>query len=218
LFNGGPISSPWIVEHADAVLECWYPGVRGGSAIVDVLFGRTSPSGRMPVTTVASVDDLPLFTDWNLATPPGRTHRYFTGTPLIPFGWGLSYVDFRYDALAVSPPTLAPTGESVTVAARVTHAGGMALAADEVVMLFAGFQAESTGLSSVPRQQLIAFERLHSLMPGESRNVSFLVPRSALALVDAVGAMRVQSGEWKLWLGGGPPTSAGVLHGSLIVQ
>jgi beta-glucosidase len=218
LFNGGPISSPWVFEHADAILECWYPGVRGGSAIVDVLLGHVSPSGRMPVTTVASVDDLPLYTDWSLATSPGRTHRYFTRTPLAPFGWGLSYVDFRYEGLSVSPPALVPACASVTVAARVTHSGGVALEADEVVMLFASFQAESTGLASIPRQQLLAFERLYSLTPGESRNVSFVVPRDALALVDAGGAMRVQSGEWKLWLGGGPPSTLGVLHGSLIVQ
>lgn len=217
LFNGGPISSPWIMANADAVLECWYPGTRGGDPIVDVLLGFASPSGRMPVTTVQSLDDLPLYTDYVMATPPGRTHRYFTGTPLIPFGFGLSFVTFSYDALAVTPATLAPSDASITISARVTHAGGAALIADEVALLFGAFQVASTGLASIPRQQLLGFTRIRALAPGQSRNVEFVVVRDALALVDADGVSRVQAGTWKVWVAGGPPTTPGALMGEFVV-
>ena len=90
LMNGGPISSPAMMASADAVLEAWYGGEEAGSAIAEALFGEASPAGRMPVTVVASLDDLPPHTDFSLSTPPGRTIRYFTGTPLTPFGFGLS--------------------------------------------------------------------------------------------------------------------------------
>ena len=82
--NGGPISSPWVHSNAEAILEAWYPGVEGGSAIADVLLGRAIPAGRMPVTMVQGMQDLPPHTDFVLATPPGRTHRYLTAKPLIP--------------------------------------------------------------------------------------------------------------------------------------
>ena len=223
LFNGGPISSPWTFENAAAILECWYPGARGGTAIVDALLGHASPAGRMPVTTVASIADLPLYTDFIMATPPGRTHRYFTGTPLRPFGFGLSYVNFSYDSLSVTPPSLAPTDAVVTIAARVTHSGGAPLVADEVSLLFGSYQLASSGVASIPVQQLLAFVRLHDIAPGETRDVTFVVPREALALIDADGVMRVQPGTWKIWLGGGPPTAKAfgggdVLEGALVVE
>jgi hypothetical protein len=102
LFNGGPVSSPWTMANAAAVLEAWYPGLEGGSAVAEALFGDASPAGRMPVTTVRSLADLPPHTDAIMSTPPGRTHMYFVGTPLVPFGFGLSYANFTYAGMYVA--------------------------------------------------------------------------------------------------------------------
>ena len=101
LLNGGPISAPDMMAQADAVLEAWYGGEEAGSAIAEALFGESSPAGRMPVTVVAGLDDLPMHTDFSLSTPPGRTHRYFSRTPLTPFGFGLSYANFSCSNLDV---------------------------------------------------------------------------------------------------------------------
>jgi len=220
LFNGGPISSPWTMANAEAVLEAWYPGVEGGAAIAEALFGEASPAGRMPVTTVRSVADLPPHTDAILATPPGRTFMYFTGRPLIPFGFGLSYANFTYAALTVTPPALGPSDASFTVAATLAHAGGPA--SDEVVQLYGRFEAPSVGLASVPLLQLLGFTRLRGVAPGSQQPVSFTVSRDALALLSPEGAMSVQAGNWTLFLGGGPPSApayggGAVLEGALSV-
>ena len=221
LLNGGPISSPYMMQRADAVLEAWYGGNEAGSAVAEALFGELSPAGRMPMTVVASLDDLPPHTDFVLSTPPGRTHRYFTGTPLTPFGFGLSYANFTYSALDVVPPTLAPTDGGVAVSALVAHAGGPV--SDEVAQLYGRFTG--AGAASAPLQQLLAFERLAALAPGDApRSVVFQLPRDAFALADAESSeLRVLPGTWTLWLGGGPPANAAfgggdVLVGSLVVQ
>ena len=93
LFSGSPLTINWAQENVPAILQAWYPGEEGGTAIADVLFGRYNPAGRLPVTYVKSLDQLPEFTDYSMA---GRTYRYMTDTPLYPFGYGLSYTDFEY--------------------------------------------------------------------------------------------------------------------------
>lgn len=221
LLNGGPISSPWTMAHADAVLEGWYGGEEAGAALAQALFGESSPAGRMPVTTVASLDDLPPYTDFALAAPPGRTSRHFTGAPLVPFGFGLSFAEFEYAGLSVSPPALAAEDGGVNVSAVVTHAGGTSLECDEVAQLYGRFTAG--GAASPPLQQLLAFERLRAIRPGQSVPVTFHVPRAAFELADSQGTLRVMPGTWTLWLGGGPPSNAdfgggAVLVGSLVVE
>jgi beta-glucosidase len=207
-FNGGPISSPVAFQYADAILEVWYPGIRGGAAIVDALLGITVPAGRMPVMTVQSLSDLPYYLDTVLSTPPGRTHMYFTGTPLRPFGFGLSYANFDYTGLSISPTVLSASDETFTVSAMLSHSGGVSTAADEVTLLFGSFDGPSVGAASVPLLQLLAFTRTHALAEGDSHNVSFVVNRTALALVAPSGGLPVvSSGNWSLWIGGGPPNN-----------
>jgi len=215
LLNGGPISSSYMMQRADAVLEAWYAGEEAGGAICEALFGEASPAGRMPLTVVASLDDLPPHTDFGLATPPGWTHRYFTGRPLTPFGFGLSYANFSYSALGVQPATLAPADAAFTVSALVSHAGGAA--SDEVAQLYGRF--EGAGAASPPLQQLLAFERIAAIAPGGSATVRFTLPREALALADAAAEpqLRVLPGRWTLWLGGGPPANAEFGGGDVLV-
>jgi hypothetical protein len=121
----------------------------------------------------------------------------------------------------VTPPTLSPTDGGVAVSARVMHTGG-AMASDEVAQLYGSFRG--AGAASPPLQQLLAFERLAAIVPGDSRDVIFQLPRDAFALADAGSSeLRVLPGTWTLWLGGGPPANAAfgggdVLVGELVVQ
>src|SRR6185312_8276755 len=144
---------------AAAILEAWYPGQDGGTAIAATLTGKNNPSGRLPVTFYESTDQLPPFTDYSMR---GRTYRYFTGKPLYPFGFGLSYSTFHYSDLKVS-------GSHVT--ATVKNASSRA--GDEVVQLYVAPKQAENGLL----RQLSGIHHLH-LEAGESRSVEFTLPRN----------------------------------------
>ena len=98
LMNGSALAVNWINEHANAVLEAWYPGEEGGAAVAETLSGKNNPAGRLPVTFYTGVNQLPNFEDYGMAN---RTYRYFNGKPLYPFGYGLSYTTFNYSDLSV---------------------------------------------------------------------------------------------------------------------
>jgi beta-glucosidase len=102
LQSGSAVALNWANQHADAVLEAWYPGVEGGTAIARTLAGLNNPAGRLPVTFYASLDGLPAFTDYGMK---GRTYRYFAGKPLWGFGYGLSYSTFKYGPVKLSAET-----------------------------------------------------------------------------------------------------------------
>ena len=115
LMNGSALAVNWINEHANAILEAWYPGEEGGAAVAETLSGKNNPAGRLPVTFYKGVDQLPNFEDYGMAN---RTYRYFTGKPLYPFGYGLSYTKFSYSDLSVPKQAVAagqPVGADVTV-------------------------------------------------------------------------------------------------------
>ena len=171
LLNGSALAVNWAQEHVPAIVEAWYPGQAGGTAIADVLFGDYDPAGRLPVTFYKSVSDLPPFEDYAMK---GRTYRYFTGTPLYPFGHGLSYTSFAYENLRTSAERVAASG-TIDVSVDVTNSGSVA--GDEVVQLYVAHPA-----SAVPRaiKDLRGYRRV-SLKPGETRTVRFAVPVSSLA-------------------------------------
>ena len=215
LFNGGPISSPYTMANADAILETWYGGFEAGPAIAEVLFGEVSPAGRMPVTVVASLSDLPPHDDFSLSTPPGRTHRYFTGSPLTPFGFGLSYTNFTYSDLNVSPSTVPAGGIGVSVTATVTNTG--MVTSDEVVQLYGSFQGGVGVAVSAPLQQLLSFERLFHIASGESRQIEFPLLSEEFQLVGLDDTLEILKGRWNLYLGGGPPNNAKYGGGQVLV-
>ena len=175
LLNGSALAINWAQEHVPAILEAWYPGQAGGSAIADVLFGDYNPGGRLPVTFYRSVDDLPAFDDYNMA---GRTYRFFDGPPLYAFGHGLSYTTFAYDSLRTSADSVATDGR-VMVRVNVTNTGRVT--GDEVVQLYVQHLASAV---SRPRQDLRGFKRV-TLKPGETRSVEFPLAASALAYWNA---------------------------------
>jgi beta-glucosidase len=177
LLSGSALAIDSARQHVPAVVEAWYPGQAGGTAIADVLFGSYNPAGRLPVTFYRATSDLPPFDDYSMA---GRTYRYFTGTALYPFGHGLSYTTFRYAHLRTSAPELRAGGE-IAVSVDVTNTG--ARAGDEVVQLY----VQHVG-SAVPRPaiELRGYTRL-TLMPGETRTVVLPLRADDLAYWD-VGA------------------------------
>jgi beta-glucosidase len=176
LLNGSALAVNWAHEHVPAIVEAWYPGQSGGTALADVLFGDYNPAGRLPVTFYRSVSDLPAFDEYAMA---GRTYRFFTGTPLYAFGHGLSYTTFRYSKLRTGKAPFGAktfgTTDTLSIQVDVTNSGRRA--GDEVVQLYVRHPSSKV---SRPIRDLRGFARV-TLKPGERRTVSLRVPVSSLA-------------------------------------
>jgi beta-glucosidase len=194
LMSGSAIAMNWAEQHAAALVEAWYPGEAGGEAIADILTGKANPSGRLPVTFYASDDQLPPFTDYSMK---GRTYRYFSGTPLYRFGYGLSYTTFRYSGLHLSPAPLA-AGEPLTADVTVTNTGERA--GDEVAELYLIPPAGG----SHPLRSLEGMHRVH-LAAHASAVVHFRLQERELSEVDAQGHRAVRAGDYQLYAGGASP-------------
>ena len=197
MLNGSAIAINTADARANAILEAWYPGEAGSTAIADTLAGKNNPSGRLPVTFYQSETDLPAFEDYSMKS---RTYRYFTGTPLYGFGYGLSYTKFAYSGLKLSTGKL-NAGDSLTAEVMVRNTGR--LPGEEVAELYLLPPAGGNGGLS-PKQQLEGFQRV-MLRPGESRKVSFTLSPRELSEVDGNGDRAVQPGAYVLAVGGSQP-------------
>lgn len=195
LLTGSPLAIPHEHERSGAVLLAWYPGQAGGTAVADVLFGGVSPSGRLPVTFVRSLEQLPPFTDYAMS---GRTYRFMEGEPLYPFGYGLSYSSFAYSGLALSSGSL-ESGQGLEASVEVRNTGTMPAA--EVVQAYLSDLEASV---RVPRWQLAGFARV-ILEPGEARTVRFAIGARQMAAVDDRGRHVVEPGRFRLHVGGRQP-------------
>jgi beta-glucosidase len=194
LMNGSALSVNWANEHADAILDAWYSGEEGGTAIAQTLTGANNPAGRLPVTFYEGVEQLPPFEDYSMAS---RTYRYFRGQPLYPFGYGLSYSTFEYSHVQLSAARLS-AGAPLTVEADVKNAS--AREGDEVVELYLNFPR----LPGAPRRALRGFTRIH-LGSGESQHVHFALDPRDLSFVNEAGDRLVAAGTYSVSLGGGQP-------------
>jgi beta-glucosidase len=194
LTSGSALAINWANENLPAIVQTWYSGEEGGTALADVLFGDYNPGGRLPVTFYQSVDQLPAFEDYNMK---GRTYRYFTGEALFPFGYGLSYTQFAYSKLAI--PEQVKVGENVAVTVQVKNVGKMA--GDEVVELYVKDLAASV---PVPIRSLQGFKRIH-LQAGESQTVAFALTPRQLSLIDSQFKRVVEPGEFEITVGGMQP-------------
>jgi beta-glucosidase len=192
--NGSPLNLSWAKDNASAIVEAWYPGQSGGLAIANVLSGKTNPAGRLPLTFYRSVDDLPPFGDYAMA---GRTYRYFTGSAVYPFGYGLSYTRFEYAPLKVEPAD-GGAGKGLRVTTSVRNVG--ARSGDEVAQLYLDFP-DTPG---APRVALRGFQRI-TLKPGEARAVTFALSSRDLSSVDLDGQRRVAAGRYRVSVGSGQP-------------
>jgi beta-glucosidase len=189
--SGSALALNWADEHVPAILQAWYPGEAGGTAVASALAGDFSPAGRLPVTFYKSVADLPPFESYAMA---GRTYRYFGGEPLYPFGYGLSYTTFRY---ANARATVGPDG-GVHISVDVTNAGNVA--SDEVAQLYLSHE----GVELAALRELKGFKRVH-LAAHATQTVGFELSSRDTSTVDANGVRRIVPGQVKVWVGGGQP-------------
>jgi beta-glucosidase len=190
--TGSATAFAWAGQHVNAILQAWYPGEEGGTAVADVLTGNYNPSGRLPVTFYASDKDLPAYADYAMAN---RTYRYFTGTPQFPFGHGLSYTTFTYGAPQLDAAQV-PASGSVKITVPVTNSGSRD--GDEVVQVYA-HPPNADALHLVRR--LCAFQRV-SLKAGETKNVELTLPAEQLRSYDlAQKKYAVCPGAYELQIG-----------------
>ena len=174
--SGSTLALPWEAENLDAMLEAWYPGQQGGTAVADVLFGDYNPAGRLPLTFYASDSDLPDFEDYNMSN---RTYRYFKGKPLFPFGYGLSYTTFDYGKAKVDKKSI-KTGDSMTLTIPLKNTGKMD--GDEVVQVYL---------------------RRVSLKAGQAENIQIELPASTFECFNpATNRMEILPGNYELLYGG----------------
>lgn len=200
LLSGSAIDVAELEPYADAIIYGWYPGEQGGNAIADVIFGDYNPAGRLPVTFVKSMDQLPDFQDYNMK---GRTYRFMEEEPLYRFGYGLSYTTFKYAKVQIDDEEYtmqeAEAGKTLKVSVEVTNTGDMD--GDEVVQLYVSDVEASV---PVPIRHLEGFRRIH-LKKGEKRNLTFEIKPEQLVCYSDEGKPFLECGEFNISVGGGQP-------------
>jgi len=208
LMNGSALAVNWANDHANAILDAWYAGEEGGTAIAETLAGDNNPAGRLPVTFYKGVEQLPEFEDYSMQN---RTYRYFTGQPLYPFGYGLSYSTFQYSDLKLSSPTL-QAGSSLDVEVDVKNSS--ARDGDEVVQLYVSFPK----IPGAPVRALRGFTRVQ-LNAGQQKHVKLTLGTRDLSYVNESGDRLVAAGDYVISVGGGQPgTGAAKVEGHLSIQ
>jgi beta-glucosidase len=207
LQNGSALAVNWAQEHANAILEAWYPGAEGGTAIAETLAGESNPGGRLPLTFYSSLSQVPDFTDYSMKN---RTYKYFSGKPLYGFGFGLSYTKFDYSGLKL--PANLKAGDPASVEVDVKNAGSVA--GDEVVEVYL---SQPKGFET-PIRELASFKRIH-LNPNESTHVSLTINPRSLGQVDAKGNRVIVPGEYTVSVGSTQPgESQGVQTGKFVIK
>jgi len=193
LVNGAPLCSEWLVEHSAAILEAWEPGIEGGTAIAEVLFGLYNPSGKLPMTFPRSVGHLKSYYNHRPSAHHRGRLRFSSSAPLFRFGHGLSYTTFEYRALEAAERIAAGDGLEV----KVTLENTGPRAGEEVVLLFVQDVYASV---TRPVRQLEAIGRVH-LEPGQTGTVSLYLPPQAFSLLDKNLRRTTEPGEFKLVVG-----------------
>jgi beta-glucosidase len=200
LNSGGALSINKAQEKAAAIILAGYGGQQGGNAVADILFGDFNPAGRLPVTYYKSIDQIPVFENYDMA---GKTYRFFTQEPLYPFGYGLSYTTFTYSNLSI--PEKAVAGENVKVKVTITNSGKAE--GDEVVQLYLTDEKASTPR---PIRQLEGFKRV-TLKPGESKDVEFVLEQRQFSIINSKAKRVIEPGYFTISVGGKQPGFKGYL-------
>ena len=208
LTNGSALGVNWANTHANAIIDAWYPGEEGGTAVAETLSGKNNPAGRLPVTFYKDVSQLPPFESYAMQ---GRTYRYFTGTPLYPFGYGLSYTTFSYSGFTAPSAPIA-AGSPAAFDVTVTNTGSKA--GDEVAELYLEFPK----VAGAPLRAMRAFQRVH-LEVGVSQKLHFELQPRDMSMVTEAGEPIVAEGTYTVSVGGGQPhTGAQTVSGTFDVR
>jgi beta-glucosidase len=215
LMNGRPLTISWLADHAPALLEAWFPGTEGGTAVADALFGRIDPGGKLPMSFPRNTGQIPIsYNELPTGRPPDPNNKYTSryldvpNTPQYPFGYGLSYTHFALSNLQISPSTV-PLHGSVRVSAQITNAGSDPGA--DVAQLYI-HEGDTSILQ--PVRKLEGFRRV-TLAPGQSQTVKFTLDSSNLGFYDNSGTFTVEPGTFDVWVG---DSSVGGLHGTFDLQ
>jgi beta-glucosidase len=197
--SGRPLDIRWANDHVPAIIQAWYPGVQAGNAIADILFGKVSPSARLPLSWPRSVGQIPIYYNHRSTGRPTSPDRWHTGyldessVPLFPFGFGLTYTTFHYSNLKVLTETVAPGGK-VRVQAEVQNAGRRT--GTEVVQLYVHDRVAPT---SRPVAELKGFQRI-TLSPGEKKTVQFDINTNDLGSYDPHVRWVIPPGAYDVWV------------------
>lgn len=202
LFNGRPLIIPWIAEHVPAILEAWFPGIRGGEAIADILFGDAVPSGKLVTTFPHSLGQIPLYYNHKNTGRPYSPESYFTSRyldetndPLFPFGYGLSYTTFAYSDLQLSDSVMT-SSKPLNVIVTVTNTGDFD--AEEIVQLYV---RDMVGSVTRPVKELKGFKKV-MIKKGESLKISFTLTEADLRFYDVNMNFASEPGEFRVFVGG----------------
>ena len=190
ILSGAAIALDNEILKVPAVVEAWYPGQSGGTAVADVIFGDYNPAGRLPVTFYKSTAQFPPYEDYNMEN---RTYKFFKGQSLFEFGYGLSYTSFTYSDLEI--PDSIKAGDNVEFSVKVKNVGKTA--GDEVVQVYVKDLEASV---RVPLHSLQAFERIH-LEPGQARTVTFNLSPKNMALLNDDMEWVVEPGRFEIQIG-----------------
>ena len=212
MMTGSAIAIPWEAQNASAIVNAWYGGQAAGTAVADILFGDYNPAGRLPITFYKGDSDLPEFVNYKM---DNRTYRYFEGTPLYGFGYGLSYTTFKYDDLKL--PAKIAKGKNISVSVRITNTGKMA--GEEVAQLYV---INQNAAIKAPLKTLKGFERI-SLKAGESKTITFSLSPDDLSHITAEGISQQYNGQVKIAIGGHQPdepnkSSSNILAKNILIQ
>ncbi|MEZ3446764.1 MAG: glycoside hydrolase family 3 C-terminal domain-containing protein [Lachnospiraceae bacterium] len=193
LLTGSAMAVTWEDENLDAIVQGWYPGAQGGTAIARILFGEANPEGKLPVTFYRTTEELPAFEDYSMK---GRTYRYMKQKALYPFGFGLSYTDYVYENAVVVSDDIRG-GKGVVLRADVRNAGAMD--GTETVQIYVGLEREDA-----PNPQLKKIVKV-SLKAGETRKVEVVLPEEAFMLCNKYGERILYPGTYHIYMGGSQP-------------
>ena len=195
LLAGSALSVTWADQNIPAIIQGWYPGASGGSAIASLIFGDYSPSGRLPVTFYRTTEELPDFKDYSMEN---RTYKYMKQEALYPFGYGLSYTRFQYSDLTLSAGKI-NRDSNIDASVRVKNIGD--IASDEIVQIYL---KDVEASCRVPKYSLCGVQRIH-LLPGEERIVEFVIPADKMYFINEEGEKVIESGVFEVYAGGSQP-------------
>jgi len=193
-FSGSAMAMNWEDANLPAIVQAFYPGETTGAALTRLLFGEINPSGRLPITFYKSEKDIPDFSNYDMK---GRTYRYFKGSPLYPFGYGLSYTTFEYSNLQANETS--ETTSPVNITVDVKNTGNMD--GEEVVQLYV---SNKTATTEVPITALKGFQRVN-LKKGEQKSVTFTLKPEDFSITNSDTQQIVEAGIFEIAVGGAVP-------------